>query len=99
METFEGCVEQVIYRNAENGYTVFLLKTAVEITAVGILPEWCGDFDPSVFRLDNVFISIKKDFDVMYNMKTKNAVMMKSVLSFLKNFNKEGEFSKNSPLS
>ena len=39
METFEGCVEQVIYRNAENGYTVFLLKTAVEITAVGILPE------------------------------------------------------------
>ncbi|MBR4127013.1 MAG: LysR family transcriptional regulator [Alphaproteobacteria bacterium] len=67
--------------------------------AVGILPEWCGDFDPSVFRLDNVFISIKKDFDVMYNMKTKNAVMMKSVLSFLKNFNKEGEFSKNPPLN
>ena len=39
METFEGYVEHVIFRNAENGYTVFLLKTAVEITAVGILPE------------------------------------------------------------
>jgi hypothetical protein len=66
---------------------------------VGILPEWCGDFDPSVFRLDNVPISIKKDFDVMYNMKTKNVVMMKSVLSFLRDFNKGRELSENSPSS
>ena len=57
--------------------------------AVGVLPEWGGDFDPSVFRLDNVDITIKKDFDVIYNMKPNNVVMMKSVLSFLKDFNDE----------
>lgn len=57
--------------------------------AVGLLPEWGGDFDPSVFRLDNVDINIKKDFDVIYNMKPNNVVMMKSVLSFLNNFNDE----------
>lgn len=57
--------------------------------AVGVLPEWGGDFDPSVFRLDNVDITIKKDFDVIYNMKPNNVVMMKSVLSFLNNFNDE----------
>lgn len=38
--TVEGTVDSVIFRNEENGYTVFRLTTAQdEITAVGCIPE------------------------------------------------------------
>ena len=77
--------------------TSVVFRVILNGDAVGILPEWCEDFDPAVFKLDNIPVNLKKEFDVMYNRKTKNVVTMNSVLSFLRNFNKKGEFMENSP--
>ena len=40
METIKGYVDHIIYRNAENGYTVLvLIVDEEEITCVGIFSE------------------------------------------------------------
>ncbi|MDD3796175.1 MAG: ATP-dependent RecD-like DNA helicase, partial [Lachnospiraceae bacterium] len=39
METIEGYVEHIVYRNEDNGYTVMnMVSEGEEITCVGILP-------------------------------------------------------------
>ncbi len=39
MEQLEGTIEQVVYYNPENGYSVFKLETETgEITVVGVFP-------------------------------------------------------------
>lgn len=46
MESIEGYVESVIYRNAENGYTVFMVEAdGEEVTCVGtIVPVQTGEY-------------------------------------------------------
>ncbi len=39
MERLEGYVSHIIYRNAENGYTVFELQAEEEVTCVGSFPS------------------------------------------------------------
>lgn len=72
----------IIFRIIQNG------------DAVGILPEWCENIDPAILRLDHIPITLKQNFDVLYNMNPKNLIITNVVLSFIQKFIEERDKNK-----
>ncbi|MGN1062873.1 MAG: LysR family transcriptional regulator [Alphaproteobacteria bacterium] len=69
--------------------TSIIFRIILNGDAIGILPEWCEHINPSVFRVEHLSVKLTRNFNVMYNMKTKNVFIMNLVLSFIKKFVEE----------
>ena len=83
---FGEIVRQAKHLNFKADATSIIFKIVNHGDAIGILPEWIGDINTSLVKLQKKFMVFEKDFFVMQNKDTKNKVLMKSIISFINKF-------------